>query len=293
MEYEHSFAYDSSFLDRHHSPSYLTNSTPADHATVAATSDQHTKSDETKHFIMENQAQFRKDSITGSAGVLTPTSAHVKWDNRHNVHGLGIDSSTQFAPTNPFHVPHHNLGRHEAVAASNHSLGASGWPFEYHSREPTPSNSDLLRSPVDFDASHYQDSSVNDIPPPLTSFHPIQNDLGFVPVQGHTPASTNAKIDHMALAAQSMEGRPMPKRMRPSSAMRSPSDTFKPDGVRKKNTRIDIPPERSLATIERLLEQTRNEDDIKELKSQRRLLRNREAASVNPPIRSLYQLTIF
>jgi hypothetical protein len=50
------------------------------------------------------------------------------------------------------------------------------------------------------------------------------------------------------------------------------------DGIRKKNARFDIPAERTLGTIDFLISQTNDEDEIKELKQQKRLLRNRQAA---------------
>ncbi|GME64582.1 hypothetical protein AOQ84DRAFT_305905 [Neofusicoccum parvum] len=68
----------------------------------------------------------------------------------------------------------------------------------------------------------------------------------------------------MAMAAQEMESRPINKRKRPD--------------VRKKNTRFEIPPERSLLNIDQLIAQSTNEEEIKELKQQKRLLRNRQAA---------------
>lgn len=50
------------------------------------------------------------------------------------------------------------------------------------------------------------------------------------------------------------------------------------DGIRKKNARFDIPAERTLGTIDFLISQTADDDEIKELKQQKRLLRNRQAA---------------
>ena len=54
------------------------------------------------------------------------------------------------------------------------------------------------------------------------------------------------------------------------------------DGVRKKNARFEIPEGRNLQTIDELINSTNpnNEDEIKELKQQKRLLRNRQAAYV-------------
>ena len=50
------------------------------------------------------------------------------------------------------------------------------------------------------------------------------------------------------------------------------------DGIRKKNARFEIPAERNLRTIDQLINQTNDEQEIKELKQQKRLLRNRQAA---------------
>ncbi len=56
--------------------------------------------------------------------------------------------------------------------------------------------------------------------------------------------------------------------------------TLRRDGVRKKNARFEIPEGRNLQTIDELINSTNpnNEDEIKELKQQKRLLRNRQAA---------------
>ncbi|KAJ9303137.1 transcriptional regulator family: bZIP [Paecilomyces variotii] len=50
------------------------------------------------------------------------------------------------------------------------------------------------------------------------------------------------------------------------------------DGIRKKNARFEIPAERTLSNIDQLIGQSTNEEEIKELKQQKRLLRNRQAA---------------
>ncbi|KKK25835.1 hypothetical protein ARAM_000495 [Aspergillus rambellii] len=50
------------------------------------------------------------------------------------------------------------------------------------------------------------------------------------------------------------------------------------DGIRKKNARFEIPAERTLSNIDQLISQSTNEEEIKELKQQKRLLRNRQAA---------------
>lgn len=54
--------------------------------------------------------------------------------------------------------------------------------------------------------------------------------------------------------------------------------TIRRDGIRKKNARFEIPAERTLSNIDQLINQSTNEEEIKELKQQKRLLRNRQAA---------------
>lgn len=54
--------------------------------------------------------------------------------------------------------------------------------------------------------------------------------------------------------------------------------TLRRDGIRKKNARFEIPAERTLSNIDHLISQSSNEEEIKELKQQKRLLRNRQAA---------------
>ncbi|KAK8021533.1 hypothetical protein PG990_006671 [Apiospora arundinis] len=71
----------------------------------------------------------------------------------------------------------------------------------------------------------------------------------------------------------------MIQRMRPESPMiRSHNDLRRGDGIRKKNARFDIPAERNLSNIDYLISQSTDEQEIKELKQQKRLLRNRQAA---------------
>lgn len=71
----------------------------------------------------------------------------------------------------------------------------------------------------------------------------------------------------------------MTSKMRPGSpSILSHNDFRRGDGIRKKNARFDIPAERNLNNIDRLIAQTTDEQEIKELKQQKRLLRNRQAA---------------
>jgi hypothetical protein len=64
----------------------------------------------------------------------------------------------------------------------------------------------------------------------------------------------------------------------PDYGAASPTTQLRRDGIRKKNARFEIPAERNLANIDSLILQTADEQEKKELKQQKRLLRNRQAA---------------
>lgn len=68
------------------------------------------------------------------------------------------------------------------------------------------------------------------------------------------------------------------KKLPASSNVPSHNDLRRGDGIRKKNARFDIPPDRNLSNIDQLISQSTDEQEIKELKQQKRLLRNRQAA---------------
>ncbi|RMZ89324.1 hypothetical protein DV736_g3452, partial [Chaetothyriales sp. CBS 134916] len=58
----------------------------------------------------------------------------------------------------------------------------------------------------------------------------------------------------------------------------SPMTVQRSDGIRKKNARFEIPKDRNLANIDALIMQSTDDQERKELKQQKRLLRNRQAA---------------
>lgn len=79
-----------------------------------------------------------------------------------------------------------------------------------------------------------------------------------------------------ATSSDGTEPRSRPVRS-PDYRAASPA-TQRRDGIRKKNARFEIPAERNLANIDTLILQTADEQEKKELKQQKRLLRNRQAA---------------
>jgi hypothetical protein len=94
------------------------------------------------------------------------------------------------------------------------------------------------------------------------------------------PMSPHTNKEWMEMS-QSMEPRGPPRHMMRSGSSKrahSPNLVQRSDGVRKKNARFEIPPERSLLTIDQLISSCQDGEQLKELKQQKRLLRNRQAA---------------
>lgn len=127
--------------------------------------------------------------------------------------------------------------------------------------------------------SSYQDESLN---------HPVPGMYGGLPVaqpapfySGNTlPTSPRSGQDWSSISSAEHVDLRSAHRTGPLS---SPSYNPNPpllrrDGIRKKNARFEIPAERTLRTIDTLINQTTDEQEIKELKQQKRLLRNRQAA---------------
>ncbi|KAG6024478.1 hypothetical protein E4U41_001779 [Claviceps citrina] len=99
---------------------------------------------------------------------------------------------------------------------------------------------------------------------------------------GNMFASLNAADQPMPTSPQKewiVPSQGLSKKMQPGSpVIRSHHDLRRGDGIRKKNARFDIPAERNLTNIDALIAQSTDDQEIKELKQQKRLLRNRQAA---------------
>ncbi|KAM0260389.1 hypothetical protein ACHAQJ_002790 [Trichoderma viride] len=100
------------------------------------------------------------------------------------------------------------------------------------------------------------------------------------PIHAPTPFPSSGNMFASLADGQAMQdGQAGAKKMRPGSpTIRSHNDLRRGDGIRKKNARFEIPAERNLSNIDQLIAQSTDEQEIKELKQQKRLLRNRQAA---------------
>ncbi|KAM3419295.1 hypothetical protein BST61_g5232 [Cercospora zeina] len=220
---------------------------------------------------------FRKDSFANTHGVLSPADSQA-WDHQYSG-PIAVEptDAAVFVRQQPLHP--------QPPFAQQHPPSGP-WPFEHGSGDCTPTTGGDFMPPPPFDGApqyvHTRADSAHGSfshHPPHQQFNPQHAEAHFIPApQVQTPMSPHSHQDWMGMAQQEMEGRPSSKRMRPSSPPRTMIDFQRRDGIRKKNGRIDIPHERNIQTIDELIEQTTDEDTLKELKQQKRLLRNREAA---------------
>ncbi|KAI9769585.1 MAG: hypothetical protein M1839_003624 [Geoglossum umbratile] len=232
----------------------------------------------------------RRDSFVDSTTIFSPK---VEWGDFDR--DMTVPDRLLNASTNPFE--HHEqqsnnpFMRLEAaqVAAYGHQT-TSSWAMEAYSGSCTPTAVYDTGYPSEFESntttSYLTGSGAT--PGPTTYESHSTNHIRPVSVFPSAP-STNASIppsphqskDWMPTngSAEQLEPRSIPKRMRPGSpSPRSNSPLLRRDGIRKKNARFEIPAERNLLNIDQLIAQSADDQEIKELKQQKRLLRNRQAA---------------
>ena len=164
-------------------------------------------------------------------------------------------------------VPTINTAAHPMSRMSEHSYSSYGssqpWPISAHSESSTPTP---LYGPVqDPMPVQYSSASANysyqaQDPPSAVSMSPQSSQGGWASTTSSDSAEQRA--DNRSSYVRAM----------------SPMTVLRSDGIRKKNARFEIPKERNLANIDALIMQSTDEQEKKELKQQKRLLRNRQAA---------------
>lgn len=116
----------------------------------------------------------------------------------------------------------------------------------------------------------------------LTYQHTLSSDstiLNQLPIDLYHPLSHSSQ-SHSSWMSSSSEYEPFAasKAMRAYSYIAEEMASAKADGPKRSNARLDIPPGRTVNNIDGLIAEAENPECIKELKTQKRLLRNREAA---------------
>lgn len=220
----------------------------------------------------------RRDSFAVSSALFSPKVEEWQHVDMHSM-----------PSNNPFVEQNNNPFMRVDSQSSSYGHQGHGWAMSNGSGMSTPMQGhDGLPSDFDGGAPIFQR--------PIQTQTPFSSS-GNQPSLFSSTSTSNGSIPPSPQkewsVADAMDHRAMPKRMRPHSpALRSHLDmSRRGDGIRKKNARFDIPAERNLTNIDQLIAQSTDEQEIKELKQQKRLLRNRQAA-YGPPFFGVSSLLV-
>lgn len=210
-----------------------------------------------------NMVDSRRESFAMGASLFSPR--HDDWSASVDMQSVPsnnpfLEQTPNPQSNNPFmrmdqnqHQQAHGFVPQQTWTSTAASAGAvaafDGLPVEFDSN-----GASLYRTPIPFS-------------------NPANNVAMFSAVPGQASLPTSPQKEHWS------GNMAMNKKVRPGSpGLRSHNELRKGDGIRKKNARFDIPAERNLANIDQLIAQSTDEQETKELKQQKRLLRNRQAA---------------
>ncbi|KAL6704718.1 hypothetical protein ACN47E_007639 [Coniothyrium glycines] len=240
------------------------------------------------HFSFDDNATL-DSNILDTPVLMSPTNSNQGifspdqsiWEDFSTAHFVDRTASSSVVNTNgnnPFFTEQSNNPFARLPPNQAATYGQQTWPVTDTSGSRTPTASKPLNpfGPGDFGAAPFVDQQQ-------MPYHalPVHNNVRpsavFPQSAPEQPMSPHTHSEWMTFNQQEMDSRPGPKRMRPNTPPRSFSPR-RDGGIRKKNARFDIPAERNLFNIDNLIQSCTNEDDLKELKQQKRLLRNRQAA---------------
>ncbi|KAH7397920.1 hypothetical protein BKA64DRAFT_695194 [Cadophora sp. MPI-SDFR-AT-0126] len=207
----------------------------------------------------------RRDSFAVSSALFSPKAD--EWQH------VDMQQQQPMGSNNPFVEQNNNPFMRGVESQSSYGHQSHGWSMGNGSGMSTPMQGhDGL--PSEFEVPAFQRPMQTPFTNPGNQQLPVFSSGNTS--NGSIPTSPQKEWS----VSDAMEHRSMPKRMRPHSpTLRShPDMSRRGDGIRKKNARFDIPAERNLNNIDQLIAQSNDEQEIKELKQQKRLLRNRQAA---------------
>jgi hypothetical protein len=202
----------------------------------------------------------RRDSFAVGGPIFSP-----KTEDWQSVDMQSVSSN------NPFLEPQNNNPFTRQDAHVTYGSQTQSWSMGHTSGTCTPVQYDGIEATYDGGASLFQRTI------PMQT--PFSNPTGHVPlfsaVGPTTSMPTSPQKDWMTA---DFKGQSLKRPHVDSSSIRSHNEMRRGDGIRKKNARFDIPAERNLDNIDTLISQSTDDQEIKELKQQKRLLRNRQAA---------------
>ncbi|KAL7924009.1 hypothetical protein ACQKWADRAFT_311794 [Trichoderma austrokoningii] len=228
-------------------------------------------SPEQKFFKAEDSGSM-DDNLLDQSGIDSGLDLSPPMDSRRESFGIGgplfspktedwqsVDMQS-LPSNNPFYEPHSTnpYVRFDQPSANPYISSANPWAMNGGSGAATPFQRYGGGMATDFEAN----ASI------------FQQ-----PIHAPTPFPTSGNMFANLADGQSMQdGQNAAKKLQDGAAIRSHNDLRRGDGIRKKNARFEIPAERNLSNIDQLIAQSTDEQEIKELKQQKRLLRNRQAA---------------
>ena len=177
----------------------------------------------------------------------------------------------------PHPTPHHQPFNSNMQWQSQPGIGvcAPAPPASFEPFAPTP----------DYDVKDPSILHHDHVPPPTSEFAGFgASSMDAAPSYQTKPeSSTSPRSDHSWATNDHADLRNLPKEQLAGVFNTNPP-LLRRDGIRKKNARFEIPAERTLRTIDQMIANSTDEQTIKELKQQKRLLRNRQAAYASPRI---------
>jgi hypothetical protein len=210
--------------------------------------------------INSSSHSSRKDSVATNSGAVNDASS---W-NHKQIYPVPV--------FNPSHV--YRAGDSSIYAQHDHSqvYTPQGWMM-------SPTGSVDVAAFEGYSGAKYENSPFpGSLSSDRASFPPhLLSQAHHVPSSPQASLSPPAQADWMDMTGpnkplRSADVKPIKPRHQPLLKR----DTR--DGIRKKNAKIPIPSEITLDNIDDLIEGCTDEDEMKQLKAQKRLLRNREAA---------------
>ena len=217
----------------------------------------------------------RRESFASSASLVSPT--HQTWPE----YGYSADSAA--------HFPHDHNNSHAFQENGTQQYAQAGNPQYAHYAHHMPQwqhqpslgpepvhpnfgtfapNTDVVKTETPYSSDNHasQMNAYGGLPVPMDSEYPRY------PASAASPQWSTSSSDAVEKIPRSGQYQ--------SSLFDTNPPQLRRDGVRKKNARFEIPEGRNLQTIDELINNTNpnNEEEIKELKQQKRLLRNRQAA---------------
>lgn len=228
----------------------------------------------------------RKDSFHNSTGFVEPTASFSQREGSWHGFSLSNESSSVQASSSPHLFVDHGVNpfvRPDVGHGSQYSSQASAWQMTGSQGSCTPTTAYESFSP-DYDvkpqiATYNNETAVVPALPNIYGGLPMRSTYHSGAPMTTSPQSGQDWMSNSS--SEPIEIQSVAKHPRiQSPTYHSNPPHMRPDGIRKKNARFEIPAERTLRTIDNLINQTNDEQIIKELKQQKRLLRNRQAALV-------------